>query len=152
MDVTVVVLGIIGLVLSVLTICAIYYSPISALKMLRKLDEERETRNRKLAVFKTLMANRAERLSPAYVQALNQIDLEFTGSNEQERAVRAAWKELLDLYENFNTTPNPVDTANEVNAALLAAMGKSLGYDFDEEYLKNSAYFPEYSVPRKLER
>jgi hypothetical protein len=151
MDKTAIILGVIGLVLSMLTIFAIFYGPIAALKIQRKLDGERETRNRKLAIFKTLMSNRATRLAPIYVQALNQIDIEFTSADEREKAVREAWKELLDIYSNFSTTPNAVDKANDLNAALLSAMGKSLEYDFDKVYLKKDAYYPEFLGNMEIE-
>ena len=44
-------LGVIGLLLSAITIFAIYYGPIAALRIQRKLDDERETRNRKQYIF-----------------------------------------------------------------------------------------------------
>lgn len=152
MDRGAVVLGIIGAILSAVTIFAIYYGPISALKTQRKLDEEREARNRKLYIFKTLMSNRATRVSPLYVQALNLIDVEFTANNDKEKTVRDAWKELNDLYANYNTTPNALDKSNELNAVLLAAMGRSLGYDFDKVYLKKGAYYPEFLGNVELEQ
>lgn len=62
MDATAVVLGVIGLILSTATIRAIYYGPIAALKIQRELDEEREARNRKVQIFKTLMSYRVTRL------------------------------------------------------------------------------------------
>ncbi len=144
MSTTAIWLGIVGLLLSAATIAAIYYGPISALKIQRKLDEEREARNRKLYIFKTLMSNRATPMSPLYVQALNLIDVEFTANNDKEKGVRNAWKELLDLYVNFKTTANAADKADDLRAALLAAMGKSLGYDFDKVYLKKGVYYPEF--------
>jgi len=91
------------------------------------------------------MSNRGARLSPSYVQSLNLIDVEFTGTDEKEKAVRAAWRELLDLFQNFKTTPNAPEKSDELNAVLLAAMGKSLGYDFDKVHLKKGAYYPEFS-------
>ena len=60
-----VVLGVVGLVLSAITIFAIYYGPIKALKIQRQLDQEREARNRKLLIFKTLMSNRATHCAKA---------------------------------------------------------------------------------------
>jgi hypothetical protein len=144
MNETAVVLSIIGVVLSAITIFAIYYGPISALKIQRELDEEREARNRKLKIFKTMMSYRVIRLAPDYVRSLNLIDIEFTANNELERSVRDAWKELNDLYSNFKTTPNAEDKANDLNATLLAAMGKCLGYDFDKVYLKKGGYYPEF--------
>ncbi|HKW16599.1 MAG TPA: DUF6680 family protein [Terriglobales bacterium] len=133
-----------AVVLGVITIAAIIVGPIAALWVQRKLDEGRDTRKRKLWIFKTLMSNRATRLSPQYVQALNLIDVEFTAANPKEKGVRDAWKELNDLYSNYKETPNAADKATELNAVLLAAMGKSLGYDFDKVYLKKGAYYPEF--------
>lgn len=95
MDATAVWLGIVGLVLSAITIFAIYYGPISALRIQRRLDDERETRNRKLQIFKTLMTYRVTPVNINFVQALNLIDVEFTQQGGKEKAVRDAWKELL---------------------------------------------------------
>jgi hypothetical protein len=138
------VIGICGLILTGATIGAIFLGPIHALKIQRELDEERETRSRKLNNYKTLMSNRATRLSPVYVQALNQIDVEFTANNANERAVRDAWKELLDVYESYKSIPNPVDRVTDQTAIMLAAMGRSLGYEFDKVYIKKGVYYPEF--------
>jgi hypothetical protein len=137
-----VVLGVVGAILSAITIAAIFYGPIAALKIQRKLDEEREAKSRKLQIFKTLMSNRATRLSPAYVQALNLIDVEFTGSSQAEKSVREAWNVLLDLYADYEKTVNAEEKADELNAQLLDAMAKSLGYDFGKVHLKKGAYYP----------
>jgi hypothetical protein len=146
------VFAVVGAVLSVISIIAIYYGPIAALKTQRKLDEERETRNRKLSIFKTLMSYRVTRLAPPFVQALNLIDVEFTGNDDKEKAVREAWKELNDLYASYKTTPNAEDKANDLVAALLAAMGKCLGYDFDKVYLKKGGYYPEFLFNVEIEQ
>jgi hypothetical protein len=44
---------------------------------------------------------RATPVNANFVQALNLIDVEFTGDNDGERAVRDAWKELLDLLNKL---------------------------------------------------
>jgi len=137
-------LAVVGAVLSAITICAIFYGPIAALKIQRRLDEERETRSRKLQIFKTLMSNRATRVAPLYVQALNLIDVEFTADNPKEKAVRDAWKELLDLFGSWKATQNPEEKSTELNAILLAAMGRALDYDFDKVHLKKGGYYPEF--------
>jgi hypothetical protein len=152
MDTTAVVLGVTGTILSGITIFAIYYGPIKALKIQRTLDEEREARNRKVNIFKTLMSYRVTRLAPAFVQALNLIDVEFTANNEKEKAVRDAWKELNDLYADYKTTANADEKANDLVAVLLAAMGKCLGYDFDKVYLKKGGYYPEGLVNVEAEQ
>jgi hypothetical protein len=144
MDYASVVIGVIGVILSAITIFAIYYGPIQALKIQRTLDAERDERNRKLQLFKTLVSYRVTRLAPAYVQALNMIDLEFTSDDPKEKVVRERWKELRDLYDNYKATPNPEEKSGELNAALLAAIGESLGYHFDKVYLRRGGYYPEF--------
>jgi hypothetical protein len=134
-----------GIVLSVLTIIAIVVGPVAALWVQRKLDEGREAKNRKVWVFKTLMSFRATNLSPTFVQALNLIDVEFYGNNDKEKAVRNAWKVLLDHFGDLSA-PNLPDNAHEKTATLttnlLLAMGNCLGYDFDEVQIKKGAYYP----------
>jgi len=133
-----------AIVLGVITVIAIVTGSIIALEVQRRLDMGREARNRKLWVFKTLMSFRATALSPQFVQALNLIDVEFDADDEKEKAVRNAWKVLLD---HFGELANPkLPNANEKTATLttnlLLAMGKSLGYDFDEVQIKKGAYYP----------
>jgi hypothetical protein len=70
--------GIGTILVGVATIVAIIRGPIIALRIQRTLDEEREVRNRKIEVFKTLMSARPTLMSPTFVHALNMIDLEFT--------------------------------------------------------------------------
>jgi len=127
---------------TLLTIAAILLSPVIALELEKLLEEYRGTRNRKLQIFKTLMTYRAMPLAPNFVQALNLIDVEFTADNQSEKEVRVAWKILFDHYLNYSASPNPEEKAATLRASLLLAMGRSVGYDFDEVYLKNGAYLP----------
>ncbi len=140
-------MGIAGIALNLLTIIAIVCGPIIALQIQRKLDQEREALNRKLWVFKTLMSFRATALAPSFVQALNLIDVEFNGDNEKEKAVRNAWKVLLDHYYDLNRAKQPnsdalTDKSTQLRANLLMAMGQCLGYDFDEVLVKKGSYYP----------
>jgi len=139
-------LGVIGLLLSAITIFAIYYGPIAALRIQRRIDDEREARSRKQYIFKTLMTYRATPLNTNFVQALNLIDVEFVADNDNERAVRDAWKELLDHFNSYNEATNPVERSRELTAVLLSAIGKSLGYKFDKVYLKKGAYYPTFAL------
>lgn len=135
----------VGTLLSVLTVIAIILGPIIALQLQRHLDEGREARNRKLWVFKTLMSYRATALSPNFVQALNLIDVEFGASSQKEKAVRNAWKVLLDHFGDLSgptIPPNSADKTASLTTNLLLAMGRSLGYEFDEVQIKKGAYYP----------
>jgi hypothetical protein len=128
-----------------LTIAAILAGPIVALELQRLIDRRRESRNRKLSLFKTLMSYRATTLSPTFVQALNLIDVEFDGDNRKEKAIRDAWKVLLDHFSDM-----PVQNARErsisLTTNLLLEMGRCLGYDFDEVHVKKGAYYPKHLV------
>lgn len=135
-----------GIVLGVLTIIAIVVGPIIALELQRLLDKGRDAKNRKLWVFKILMTYRATPLAPNFVQALNLIDVEFDASTEKEKAVRKAWKVLLDHFGDLGQSTAVSETSAEKTATLttnlLLAMGRSLGYDFDEVQIKKGAYYP----------
>ena len=136
-----------GIALNILTIIAIVSGPIIALQIQRRLDSEREAKNRKLWVFKTLMSFRATALAPSFVQALNLIDVEFNGSSEKEKAVRNCWKVLLDHYTDLTSAKDPasdtlIEKGTQLRANLLMAMGKCLGYDFDEVLVKKGSYYP----------
>jgi len=146
------IIAVVGLILSLLSIVAIFFGPIVALQTQRRLDQERQAQERKLWLFKTLMSNRQTRLALPFVQGLNLIDIEFNADNPEERAVRNAWKELNDLFANFNKTPNAVEKSNDLVAALLAAMGTSVGYEFDTVYLKKGGYYPEFLANMELEQ
>jgi len=136
--------------IGIVTIVAIVLGPILALRIQRKLDEHREVRGRKLGIFKTLMSFRATRLSPAYVQALNLIDIEFT--DPSEKPVRDAWKELQDHYSDWGRKApeqrkvdekRDPERADELLAELLVKMGATLDYNFDKVYVKKGVYYPE---------
>jgi len=132
------------------TIIAIIRGPIIALRIQRKLEEEREIRNRKLWIFKTLMSNRATRMAPVFVQALNLIDVEFT--DPTEKPVRDAWREAQDHYAEWGRKPqeqklkeSAADAfkAEELISEMLVKMGNSLGYSFDKVFVKKGWYYPE---------
>jgi hypothetical protein len=129
-------------VIAGLTIAAIVLGPIIALQLQKKLDTGRDAKNRKLYLFKTLMSYRATPLSPNFVQALNLIDVEFTSGDEKEKAIRVAWKVLLDHLSSDQSKPGSFERTTDLISKLLLAMGKCLGYDFDEVYLKKGAYYP----------
>lgn len=126
-----------------LIILATLSGPIIAVQVTRYLDDKREERGRKLAIFKTLMATRAYTVSNAHVEALNRIDLEFSSKIESERDVISKWKEYLDLLGDKSISPDQWGVRRiDLLVELLSAMGKSLGYKFDKVHIKNATYSP----------
>ncbi len=129
-----------------LMILAVLLAPLIAVQVQKWLEHHREIREKKLNIFKTLMATRASTISPSHVQALNMIDLEFDDKKYKE--VKIAWKTYLDHLGNFpkdDEKAQPVWSNKMVDllAKLLQEMGKSLGYDFDEVHIKKGIYSPE---------
>src|SRR5262249_32637127 len=115
MSSTEVVIGVAGVVVALA-------APIIALELQKWLDERHESRARKLTILKNLMRYRVTPLSPAFVQSLNLLDLEFNGKSDKERAIRDKWKILLDHFNNYNAVKDPVEKGRELTAELLKAI------------------------------
>ena len=126
-----------------LMITAVVLGPIIAVQLTRYLDNKKEIRERKLWIFKTLMATRASTLSPHHVEALNRIDLEFDATNQKEREVIEAWKAYLDLLGDTHIPQDQRVTRRvDLLIELLHKMAQVLDYDFDKTHIKNSSYYP----------
>jgi len=124
-------------------IAAVLAGPIIAVQLTRYLDEGHEIRERKLSIFKTLMATRAYNVSWSHVEALNRIDLEFDKNKPKERAVLDSWKEYLDLLGNTQLSSDQWGMKRvELLVELLHKMALVLDYDFDKTHIKNSSYAP----------
>lgn len=145
-------------------IIAVLVAPLLAVQAEKFLDRRRNKRERKLNVFKTLMATRGRVLDPRHVESLNMIDLEFDG----EASVTDAWKAYLDHLANMPKFPTTEGkTEDQINsekalydsqmvtwsdnrenylADLLYSMGKSLDYKFDKTHIKRSIYAPQGHV------
>ena len=124
-------------------IMAVLLGPIIAVRLTRYLDNQNEIRERKIQIFKTLMATRAYTVSWAHVEALNRIDLEFNKRDKKEKEVIEAWKEYLDLLNNTTIPPEQWGVKRvDLLVSLLHKMACVLNYDFDRTHIKNSSYSP----------
>jgi hypothetical protein len=138
-----------------IVVLATLLGPILAVQAQKWVEGAREQKDRKVRVFRQLMATRAARLSPDHVQALNMIDLIFYGSfifgihhrSRKERAILDAWKEYHDNLgegSNLNEAQQQAHFAKreELFLNLLYAMAQDVGYTFDRVQLKRGAYTP----------
>lgn len=128
----------------ILTIAAILIGPIAAVQIEKFIQRGRMNRERKLSIFKTLMATRGAVLSYEHVEALNRIDLEFS-DDKKYKSVINCWKEYFDnLSQKVDESNlNSWSKANQdLLSNLLFEMGKSLRFDFDKVLIKRNIYFP----------
>ena len=79
----------------IVSISAIILGPILAVQIEKYLERRRENKNRRLSIFKTLMATRGTVLSWTHVEALNRIDLEFSNNKKFEKVI-TTWQEYFD--------------------------------------------------------
>ncbi len=135
-------------------IWAVYVAPQKAFEAQWNLQLRDAARERRLQVFRTLMATRGNILNYRHVEALNLIDVEF--SEESEKDVRDAWKLYLDHLNAYVVEPtHEPDEAKlkvlqnqreerrrDLLAELLKKMGVQVGYGVDFTYLKGRAYYP----------
>lgn len=123
--------------------------PVLAVQAQKVIERRKENSNRRDRIFQALMTNRATRLSDLYVQALNQIDLEFQHSgNKKDKAVIDKWRVL---FGELNAPPEPqnlplnvawIERCNEGLVQLLLAMSAALGRLHSEEEIRRGMYYP----------
>lgn len=148
-------MGLITLIGIFVTVFAIFYSPIVALRVQKKIEAFNEKKQKKENIFKILMATRADVLSLEHVKALNMIDIEFY----EEKTIRNAWNVYRDHLNSYPKTQNEQeqknwgDKARDYLATLLSSISEYQGYNFDKVILKKGAYLPEthYWQPRQEE-
>jgi len=135
----------------ILVVLAVLAAPFAAVFTQRKIDLIREKRNRKLWIFRTLMATRGNKISLEHVQALNSIEL-FFDNPKTDKAIVEKWNEYLDHLVRQDIRPDDKDystklsawaeKADDLLADLLHIMSKALKYKFDKVKIKRGIYIP----------
>ena len=133
---------------------AVILGPILAVRSQKIIETIREKRQRRVDLFRTLMATRAEPLNRNHVQALNMIDIEFYGrmiplirtryQTRAEQAVTHAWKiynSHLNKLADYQS-PDGWMRTQELLSDLLYELSNALGYDFDKVQLQRDCYRP----------
>jgi hypothetical protein len=124
---------------------AVLAGPVLAVQATRLLDMMREGRARRLHIFRVLMATRAAGLSPAHVEALNLIDVEFDKVRWRwrDRKVIEAWRAYLAHLGDRSFPPDQWPPRRmDLLVDLLYAMSQRLRYRFDKTHIKTSVYSP----------
>ncbi len=136
-------------VLEFLTILAILFAPLVALRVSVRLDEGKEIKKRKLDIFRTLMATRGAPLSPNHIDALNKILIDFYED-----------KEVVDSWKIYRDHLNYVDAGGqkpgdekewkvwsekkyELLVDILDRMASALDYNISKLDIKKEQYQPQ---------
>lgn len=125
------------------TIVAIWFGPIRAVQVTRKLDDKRASDSRKYAILSDLMRTRQARLEPIHVGALNIIELEFHGCKPIIDSYRAYSEKLSskfpEEYDEFQIFQQKLEDSF---VDLLHNIAAELGYAFDKRDLMRLGYLP----------
>jgi hypothetical protein len=142
--------------LVVLGAIAVLLSPIFALEVQKRLDDRRVSNDRKMAIFRKLMITRATQLSPAHVEALNGIEVEFYATSGPDKKVLDAWRMYIN-HLNQNTGEGEalnrwVERKTVLLVELLYEMAQRLNYDIDKVAIQNNVYHPKGFVEIETEQ
>lgn len=124
-------------------VCATFLGPIAAVQAQKWIERGRERRNRRVTIFRVLMTTRATTLSPAHVEALNVVPIEFYGKEAAFVDVVDAWKTYIDYLYRDNVEPKAwAEKRVELLNEMLAKMALALGYRFNSVEIKRELYSP----------
>lgn len=124
-------------------IFATLLGPVLAVQAQKWLERGRDIKERRLAIFRTLMATRAATLSPVHVEALNAVPVEFYGTSAKLNKINDAWKLYLDQHDD-RLAPNDAWAQKRVDLFLdlLHLLSVFLGYSFSRAQLGRDIYSP----------
>ncbi|HEX3860077.1 MAG TPA: DUF6680 family protein [Stellaceae bacterium] len=125
-------------------VIATLLGPILAVQAQKWIERSRERHQRRVTVFRVLMTTRAAQLSPAHVEALNIVPIEFYGKRASFKRVVDAWKEYIDyLYRDKEEDPRRwAERRSELLKIMLTKMGTALGYKFNSVEISRELYLP----------
>lgn len=124
-------------------VVAAILGPILAVQAQKWLERNREIKQRRAWIFRTLMATRATSLSPAHVEALNAIPIEFYGNDQKLKVIINKWKAYLDhLGQDSMTIEVWEPKRHDLFVDLLHEMSVFLGYEFNRVEISKEIYSP----------
>lgn len=117
--------------------------PILAVQAQKYLERRRATNDRRLQIFRTLMATRAATLGAVHVDALNAIPVEFYGTRGPLKDINDAWKLFLDHHAHEGPSFEVwLQKRNDLFLDLLFLLSKYLRYGFSRAQLERDIYSP----------
>jgi len=122
---------------------ATFLGPIAAVQAQKWIERGRDRQNRRIAIFRVLMTTRASILSPAHVEALNVVPIEFYGKKPEFVDVVNAWKAYIDyLYRDIVDEKVWLEKRVDLLNTMLVKMSSALGYKFNSVEISRELYSP----------
>ena len=123
-----------------LTIAAIIIGPVAAWLLSHYMTVSKEKRERKMNIFRTLMATRSSflRMRLEHVGVLNTIPVEFSDKED----VLNAWRTYISHMNSTGTGEEFWHRVDDAFYELVHQISKAVGYSLDKDHLKNSSYAP----------
>ena len=124
-------------------VIATFVGPFGAVYVTERQRKKADARNRKVHIFRTLMATRAAFLATAHIEALNLIELEFAGGNKKDQSVVDRWALYNSHLNDVGYSPDHWPARRkELMVDLLYAMSQALGYPHRKSDINTEAYYP----------
>ena len=137
------------IVLGLAVVCATLLGPVLAVWVTRTVDDSRRVQDRRLDIFRALMATRRTALSPEKVRALNLVEIEFFGV----RPVEDAHKEVIDHINSPRPLPEGWgERHRKLMTKLLTEMAKTLNYNLQQLDVLDGGYYPQGLFDIELEQ
>ena len=133
-------------------IFATLMGPVLAVQAQKWLEQGRAVRERRLAIFRVLMATRASTLSPGHVEALNAVPVEFYGTGGKLKAINDAWKLFLDHHDGEPGSEAWLQKRIDLFLDLLHLLAQYLGYGFSRAQLARDIYSPKVHADVEAEQ
>ena len=125
-------------------VAATLIGPVLAVQAQKWLERGRGVRERRVAIFRALMATRAARLSPAHVEAINAVPVEFYGKDAKLKLIVDDWHTYLGILANREMKGDVVFVERQrAFLDMLHKMSSYLGYAFNRSELEKDVYYPE---------
>lgn len=117
--------------------------PVLAVQAQKWVERGRSLTERRRSIYRTLMATRATPVSPAHVEALNAVPVEFYGKSKKLKQINEVWKIYLQHHEPpFEPDKAWADKKTELLIDLLFEISTYLGYRLTREQLAKDIYYP----------
>lgn len=116
-----------------------FVSPVAAVSITLWNESRRSLRDRRLAIFRILMATRRAGLTPEHVGALNLVEVDFYGCSK----VQAKWSEYKGhLFRKAPADAEWLETRERLLANLLFEMGSVLKLNIPAMEIFKGGYAP----------